>query len=193
MPKEGTMMKKNLGSTLALYPMPLVVVGAMVDGQPTWTLAGHVGILAHDRVLVSLAKVHYINRGIRETGALSINLVDEPMLPEADYVGSVSGANIDKSGVFASTVGAGGAPVADCAKVSMACIVADIYETQGSDNFILEIRATYADEAILNEAGKIDYSRFHPVLFEMPTYAYLRASEPIAKCLSLQYSESERP
>ena len=88
------MMKKNLGSTLALYPMPLVVVGAMVDGQPTWTLAGHVGILGHDRVLVSLAKVHYINRGIRETGALSINLVDEPMLPEADYVGSVSGANI---------------------------------------------------------------------------------------------------
>ena len=117
------MMKKNLGSTLALYPMPLVVVGAMVDGQPTWTLAGHVGILGHDRVLVSLAKVHYINRGIRETGALSITLVDEPMLPEADYVGSVSGANIDKSGVFASTVGAGGAPVADCAKVSMACIV----------------------------------------------------------------------
>lgn len=28
-------MKKNIGNSLALYPTPLVVVGAMVDGKPT--------------------------------------------------------------------------------------------------------------------------------------------------------------
>ena len=33
-------MKKSIGSVLALYPTPLVVVGAMADGKPTWTLVG---------------------------------------------------------------------------------------------------------------------------------------------------------
>mgnify|MGYP005784567783 CR=1 FL=1 len=28
------MMKKNIGSTLALYPTPLVVVGTLVDDKP---------------------------------------------------------------------------------------------------------------------------------------------------------------
>ena len=31
-------MKKNIGASLALYPSPLVVVGAMVEGRPSWTL-----------------------------------------------------------------------------------------------------------------------------------------------------------
>ena len=29
-------MKKNIGNALALYPTPLVVVGAMVNGKPWW-------------------------------------------------------------------------------------------------------------------------------------------------------------
>ena len=37
-------MKKNIGNALALYPIPLVVVGAMVNGKPNWLLVGHLGI-----------------------------------------------------------------------------------------------------------------------------------------------------
>ena len=49
-------MKKHIGTTLALYPTPLVVVGAMVNGKPNWLLVGHLGIMGHDHVMVSLAK-----------------------------------------------------------------------------------------------------------------------------------------
>ncbi len=48
-------MKKNIGSKLALYPMPITVIGAMNGDKPTWTLVGHLGIIGHDRVMVSLA------------------------------------------------------------------------------------------------------------------------------------------
>ena len=48
-------MKKNIGSKLALYPMPITVIGAMNGDMPTWALVGHLGIIGHDRVLVSLA------------------------------------------------------------------------------------------------------------------------------------------
>lgn len=36
-------MKKNIGAALALYPSPVLVVGAMVDGKPNWTLVAHAG------------------------------------------------------------------------------------------------------------------------------------------------------
>ena len=41
------MSKKNIGAVLALYPSPLIVVGAMVEGKSTWTLVAHAGIMAH--------------------------------------------------------------------------------------------------------------------------------------------------
>ena len=56
-------MKKNIGNSLALYPTPLVVVGAMVNGKPNWLLVGHLGIIGHDHVMVSLAAAHYTNQG----------------------------------------------------------------------------------------------------------------------------------
>lgn len=47
-------MKKNIGTNLALYPTPLVVVGTMVDGKPNYTLVGHLGIIGHDRIMITL-------------------------------------------------------------------------------------------------------------------------------------------
>ena len=67
-------MKKNIGASLALYPVPVVVVGAMVDGKPTWTLVAHTGTVAHSHLMVSLVQAHYINKGIRETKKLSVNV-----------------------------------------------------------------------------------------------------------------------
>ena len=103
-------MKKNIGKNLALYPTPLVVVGAMVDGKPNWTLVGHLGILGHDHVMVSMAAPHYSNKGIKEHKSLSINIVDEAILARADYAGYVSGSKEDKSELFPWSVGENGAP-----------------------------------------------------------------------------------
>lgn len=178
-------MKKDLGSVLALYPTPLTVVGTMINGSPNWVLVGHVGIMGHDRIMVSLAKNHYTNQGIRDTQTLSVNIVDEAMLPKADYVGCVSGSKTDKSEVFGYSIAQNSAPLIDAAKISMECTVEDIYETKGFDNFILRIERTYAEESILNEAGKIDYSVFKPVLFEMPGYTYLKTGDTVAKCMTL--------
>lgn len=178
-------MKKNIGKSLALYPTPLVVVGTMVNGKPNYVLVGHVGIIGHDRIMVSLAKPHYTNQGIKETRALTVNIVDEAMLEKADRTGCVSGNNVDKSDMFAFHTEGTGAPVIDEAPVTMDCTVDDIYETEGFESFICKIDNVYAEESVLNEAGKIDYNILKPVLFEMPTYEYLRTGEVIGKCMNL--------
>lgn len=179
-------MKKNIGSLLALYPTPVTVIGAMNGEKPTWTLVAHIGIIGHDRVLVSLAAPHFINGCIKQTKKLSINLVDEEMLPEADDVGSVSGTKADKSAVFEYDLGEMGAPIIRKSPLTMECSVVDVYNTPNFESFICSIDNTYVDERHLNEKGKIDYDTLKPVLFEFPTYQYLKTGEVIGKCLSFK-------
>ena len=39
--------KKNLGNLLALYPKPMTVVGAEVEGKVNWLVVGHTGVIGH--------------------------------------------------------------------------------------------------------------------------------------------------
>ena len=167
-------MKKNIGTSLALYPTPLVVVGTVVNGKPNWLLVGHLGIIGHDHVMVSLAENHYTNQGIKESKKLSINIVDEAILDKED-----------KSALFEYVTDEAGVPMITQSPVTMVCSVEDIYKTKGFESFICTIDAVYAEESVLNEAGKIDYRILKPVLFEMPTYEYLKTGEVIGKCMSL--------
>ena len=116
---------------------------------------------------------------------LSVNLVSREMLPKADYVGSVSGASVDKSAAFEYHWGENGTPVIDDSPLTMECDVVDIYETEGFDNFVCSIANTYAAPDVLDGKGKLDYTRLKPVLFEFPTYSYIATGEIIGKCLNL--------
>ena len=143
-------------------------------------------------MMVSMASNHYSNQGIRETRALSINIVDEALLPKADRSGCVSGNREDKSGLFPwYTDEATGAPMIDDAPVTMACAVEDIYETPGFESFLCTIAATYAEEDVLTPEGKLDYHALKPVLFEMPTYEYLKTGEVLGKCMFFGKNKQE--
>ena len=84
-------------STAGIYPAPVIVVGAIVNDKPTWTLVAHAGTMAHSHLMVSLVHAHYINQEIIESKKLSVNIVDEAWLKEADRMGVISGNKEDKS------------------------------------------------------------------------------------------------
>lgn len=146
-----------------------------------WTCGDHRSRSDHGQS----CKPHYTNQGIKETRALTVNIVDESMMKKADRTGCVSGNKVDKSDMFAFHTEGTGAPVIDEAPVVMDCIVDDIYETEGFESFICKIDGVYAEENVLNDAGKIDYHTLKPVLFEMPTYEYLRTGDVIGKCMNM--------
>lgn len=62
----------------------------------------------------------------------------------------------------------------------------DVYETDKFDNFVLAIDATLVEEDKLDDAGKPDYGKISPVLFEFPTYCYYATGEKIGRCLSFK-------
>ena len=108
--------------------------------------------------------------------------MNESLLPQAAAAGAVSGAKQSKADLFEWETAENGAPIVGAAPVSVACTVADVYETPGFETSICTIDGTYVDEADLTEAGKIDYTRVKPVLFEFPTYSYLRTGGVIGPC-----------
>lgn len=180
-------MKVELGKTLALYPMPVAVIGSKDKVGPTWTLVAHMGILGHDHILVSLATPHYINSCIKESGYLSINLVNEALLAKADYAGSVSAHKESKDALFDYEEGRV-SPIIKDSPLVMECRVEDIYITPGFENFICVIERTVVDDLYLKE-GKIDFEKIGPILFDMPNYEYLGTGKRIGKCLSFKSKE----
>ena len=140
--------------------------------------------MGHDHIMVSLAAAHYTNQGIKENKKLSVNIVDEALLEKADRSGCISGSKTDKSDLFEYTLDDDGVPMISQSPVTMVCSAEDIYKTNGFENFICTIDAVYAAEEVLTEEGKIDYRTLKPVLFEMPTYEYLKTGDVIGKCMS---------
>lgn len=179
-------MKQNIGKKLALYPTPATVVGTIGEGNKTnWLLVAHVGIVSHSKLLLSIHSSHYSIKAIDATKRLSVNIIDETFVAIADYTGTVSGAKIDKSGVFDYHLGEAGLPIIEQSPLAMECEVIDTYEIDGFKNYICNILGTYIDEDKLDENDKPDYTKIKPVLFEMPTYKYLRSGDIIGDCVKM--------
>lgn len=186
------MEKKNIGSVFALYPTPAGVVGTFDEnGKLDWMLIGHVGIISHHLLSLSLHKTHLTTENAIRTKRVSLNLLNDAMLQRADYVGIVSGKRVDKSQVFEWHKGEGGTPVIEDADLTMELEVVDDYEAEGFHNLICKITDTAVNTQMLDGKGKIDYDKLKPILFEMPTYKYLRTGEVAGDCLKLgkEYKE----
>lgn len=179
-------MKQNIGQKLALYPTPATVVGTVGEsGAVNWMLVAHVGIVSHSKLLLSIHSAHHSVKAIDETRRLSINIIDEDFVAAADYTGTISGARSDKSSIFPYHMGEAGMPVIELSPLVMECEVIDIYEIDGFKNNICSVLNTYVEDDKLDEKGKPDYSKLKPVLFEMPTYKYLRTGDIIGDCVKM--------
>lgn len=179
-------MKKNIGQKLALYPTPATVVGTVgEEGKINWLLVAHVGIVSHSKLLLSIHSSHHSVKAIDEKKRLSINIIDEAFVSRADYTGTCSGAKVDKSDIFPYHLGEAGMPVIEQSPLVMECEVIDTYEIDGFKNYICSVLNTYVDEDKLDEKDKPDYGKLKPVLFEMPTYKYLRTGDFIGDCVKM--------
>jgi flavin reductase (DIM6/NTAB) family NADH-FMN oxidoreductase RutF len=178
-------MKKKIANQNVLYPTPVTIVGALVNGKVNFLNIAHIGILnAGSPHLISLGmgKTHYTNIGIRGNKTFSVNILSQNQIIEADYVGLVTGSKVDKSEVFETFFGElKTAPLIQHCPLSMECSLYDTYELKTHDVFIGEVVATYADEDVLTK-GKVDLSKVKPLLFDMSSMKYWSLGQPVGDC-----------
>ena len=101
------MHKINVGANIYPYPMPVTLVGAIVEGRANFMAVAWMNRANRNPPLFVAAfnKRRYTVAGIRENRTFSINFPSVDLIEKADYCGLVSGRKTDKSTVLKSSTG----------------------------------------------------------------------------------------
>lgn len=157
-----------------LYPMPMTVVGAEVDGRPNYLAVAWVTPVNFDPPMIGIAlgKEHYTSRGIHEYREFSINLPTLEQLAVTDYTGLTSGAKVDKSRLFTRFAGrlAHAPLIAEC-PLCLECKVARLVELPTNDFIIGRVIAAWSEARYLTD-GIPDIAKMRPFTLTMPDNRY---------------------
>ncbi|MFW9942695.1 MAG: flavin reductase family protein [Candidatus Thorarchaeota archaeon] len=153
------MTKNKIAPGCYVFPVPVVLVGANVNGKANFNAIGWVVGLEFTPPLISVCsnQAHYNNIGIKENKTFSVNTPTVDMVEKTDYCGIKSGKSVDKSEVFDVFYGElKTAPMIKEAALNLECKLIHTVDTKqisdtkmGHDLFIGEVVQVYADEKYL--------------------------------------------
>ena len=168
-------MKKKLGQIIPSYPMPVALVGTMVNGKPNFLTAAWFSMVSYQPPLLAvvLGRNHFTNRGIRETGVFSVCIPGEDMVEVTDFAGIYSGEKVDKSELFEVFYGETGAPLIQECPFSIECKVEKTEINGLNEMFIGRIAQVYADDAVLT-SDTIDLEKVRPLILSQGDTRYYK-------------------
>lgn len=180
------MSKVNIGPNVYVFPMPVTLVGATVEGRANFMAVAWVARVngSPPIVAVGLNQRHYTPEGIQEYGTFSVNFPSQDLVEQTDYCGLVSGRKADKSGLFEVFYGElETAPmIAECPL----CLECSLYDTVSLPThflFLGQIVAAYTEERYLSD-GKLDVQRMAPFVLTMPDNRYWALGDQVGRAWS---------
>jgi len=148
------MSKKQLEISTLIPCFVTLVTCQGVDGKPNVSTISEGGVICNHppRLSISVARGHFSNRQIKETGEFVINVPSETHIWESDACGCVSGRKKDKFELTGLTL----IPslvvkvpsIKEC-PVNIECKVIHIMNVGTEDLFIADVVANVADEEIM--------------------------------------------
>ena len=176
-------MKKAIGPQTLLYPMPAVLVGALVNGKPNFMTAAWCGIAASKppAISVGLMPARFTLEGISANSTFSINIPSADLVEKVDYCGIYSGHKIDKSQIFKVDYGKlNTAPLIQECPVNLECQVIHSLDLGSHILFVGEIIETYIKEDCLTDE-KADPTKIDPLIYTPITMQYQRLGEIVGR------------
>jgi flavin reductase (DIM6/NTAB) family NADH-FMN oxidoreductase RutF len=158
-------MKEEFESNM-LSPLPVALVGAMVDGRPNYLVIGYIAPFNFGRhIFFSLYKKRYTRIGIHENRTFSVNIPSEDLLAETKICGSKSGRDLDKSSLFDTFFGElPTAPMIRQCPITIECEVSEVLDYDQNEGIIGRVVKSYVDPSCLTN-GKLDMRKVHPILW----------------------------
>ncbi|MEW5869830.1 MAG: flavin reductase family protein [Chloroflexota bacterium] len=187
-------MKIKLGAIPYIYPVPIILAGAKVNGKPNFETVGDVGLMGINPpiVFISSGATHYTNQGILEHGTFSINFPTTTMLALVDYCGQTSGRDVDKGALFEVFYGElESAPmIAEC-PVNLECRVLKEFSIQHRQIFVGEVVQAHVNETLVSEQDSrhsiADLTRLDPILYALDNRYYR-----IGSAIGIGYREAQK-
>jgi flavin reductase (DIM6/NTAB) family NADH-FMN oxidoreductase RutF len=180
------MEKIKIDSNVLGYPMPMTIIGTIVDGKANFMAAAWVARVNYRPPLmgIALGKSHHTNVGIHKNKTFSVNVPSADLMKKTDYCGLVSGKKIDKSKLFDIFYGElNTAPMIKQCPVNMECRVVNIVDMEMDTLFIGEILGVYTEEKFLVN-GNLDIRKINPFILTMPDNNYWEVGGNIGKAWS---------
>ncbi len=177
------MAKITINSHPLLYPLPAVMIGANVAGQPNFITVGWAGVVCTEppMVSVSIRPERYSHRGVEQNQTFSINVPSVDQVGETDFCGITSGRKINKAEVCGFKVFYGGlktAPMIEQCPVNLECRVVHSLKLGTHTLFIGQIEQTYILDSCLTD-GSPDSRKIKPMIFDFDLGQYLAFGEAV--------------
>lgn len=189
------MTKIPLAENAFPYPMPMTIVGTIVQEKPNFMAVGWITRVNHTppMIAVALGKAHYTNQGIRTSGVFSVNIPGIELIEKTDYCGIVSGRQADKAALFQVTAGQiTGAPLIEECPLVMECKLLQVIELPSNEMFIGQIMAAYADPQCCT-GGQPDIKKLNPFTLSMPDNQYWEVGKNAGRAWSMGRHLIPRP
>ena len=179
-------MRKNFGAKTWLYPMPVLIVGTYDEnGIPDAMNAAWGGIYDTNLVMVCLDDSHKTTENIKKTKAFTVSFATVNTVVPCDYVGIVSANDepdkLAKAGFHTVKSEFVNAPVIKELPMTVECELLNFNEDGICIGKIVNVSA---DEAVLDENGKIDAKKLDPIIYDSVTHAYWNFGEKVGKAFS---------
>ena len=182
------MQKKQLGAKTLIYPMPVVIAGANVNGKPNFNTIAYCGVVQSNPAMISLSmdKKRYTNKGIKENNTFSINIPSVRMVKITDYIGIYSGLNVDKSRLFKVFYGKlSTAPMIEECPINIECKLISVMDFGGkNDLFVGEVVETYSEDRYTTDEIP-DMKKVNPILFSRYEHTYWKVGEYLDKAFEI--------
>lgn len=182
-------MRKNLGAKPILYPMPVLIIGSYDENRiPNAMNAAWGGISEETEISICISEDHKTTENILRRGAFTVSVADKENVAAADYVGIISGNDVqNKIEVCGWTVTPAqfvDAPIINELPMTLECKL--ISYDSNTCRLVGEIMNVCVDEKILGIDGKISLDKFHPITYDPVHHTYREIGKVVGKSFSIE-------
>jgi len=182
--------KIQMGPQMWIYPQPILLLGANVDGKPNFMAASLCGMANREppMIAVGIRHIRYTHHAVTQNMTFSVNVPSTDMVRETDYCGIARGSDVDKAEVCQFKVfygKLGNAPLIEQCPINLECKVMHILDLGSHSLFLGRVEETHISESCLTD-GKPDVSKIKPIVYSTPTdLQYYALGEFIGKALNI--------
>ncbi len=176
-------MKKNIKTTEAIFPMPVLMIATYnEDGSIDVMNAAWGTMLDRDYIILNLTETHKTVQNIKKRKAFTVSIADAKHVVEADYFGVVSANDIqnkfEKSGLSAIKSKLVDAPIINEFPICIECEFIEYQDDKYGCGVIGKIVNVSADEKIISN-NQVDITKLEAIAFDPYTHGYYKVTERV--------------
>lgn len=173
-------MKKNIKTTEAIFPMPVLMIATYNEDNSVNVMNAAWGtMLERDQVILNLTESHKTVQNIRKRKAFTVSIANAKNVIAADYFGVVSGNNtsnkFENSGLTSTKSENVDAPIINEFPICLECELLDGVSNWGIVGKVINVSA---DEEVLND-GIVDINLLEAIAFDPYTHGYYKVTERV--------------